>query len=91
MIKITAKRSITAICIPQEATIVTRYLHKLFLPDSALYKNGIFDMAIPPWSQEILIFNYWTELFSQSNINKLYKIIFPYLKNQSVYLNELKL
>lgn len=37
-----------AICVPHVAIIVSRYLHQLFLPDSALYKNAIFDMTIPP-------------------------------------------
>jgi hypothetical protein len=28
--------------------IVIKYLHQLFLPDSALYKKGICDIIIPP-------------------------------------------
>ena len=46
--KSTAINAPTNPCIPHVATIVTRYLHQLFLPDSALYKNGILDIIIPP-------------------------------------------
>jgi len=35
-------------CTPHVAPIVIKYLHQLFLPNSALYKNGTFDMVIPP-------------------------------------------
>jgi len=39
-----------AICIPHVAPIVSRYLHQLFLPSYALFKNSILDMIIPPSS-----------------------------------------
>ncbi len=38
----------TAACMPHVAIIVIKYLHQLFLPDSAVYKNGIYDIKIPP-------------------------------------------
>ena len=44
-------------CIPHVTIIVIRYLHQLFLPDSALYKNGIFDIIIPPLAL-VLEYNY---------------------------------
>jgi hypothetical protein len=39
-----------AICVPHVAIIVSKYLHQLLFPSSALCKNGIFDMTIPPLS-----------------------------------------
>lgn len=55
--KSTATKTPTIPCVPHVATIVTIYLHKLFSPDSALYKNGTFDMIIPP-SALVLEYNY---------------------------------
>ena len=61
MIKNAIKSTATMIpanpCIPQVTIIVIRYLHQLFLPDSALYKNGIFDIIIPPLAL-VLEYNY---------------------------------
>lgn len=37
-----------ATCVPHVATMVSRYLHQLFLPDPALFKNDISDITIPP-------------------------------------------
>jgi len=28
--------------------MVSKYLHQLFCPDSALYRNGIFEILMPP-------------------------------------------